>query len=252
MDGWVCLHRKILEWEWFDGESHHFKVFMYLLLKARINDGAWRGTPLKRGQIPTGRKKISSEIGIGEQRIRTVLNDLEKTGELTIKKTSKYSIITITNYETYQLANHQTNHQANQQLTSDQPATNQQLTSNQPLLDKEIKKQGKQRKKGIINIGENSKKLSQLFSDKLEIQEFTLKIPDFTAKEILSNYKEEVLLVKIPKAFKWYLDDGARKTRIGLFVTNWLENKKYDKQEANNVQEESAVMKLLKANPFND
>ena len=33
MEGYIQIHRKILEWEWFD-DHNTFRLFMYLLLKA--------------------------------------------------------------------------------------------------------------------------------------------------------------------------------------------------------------------------
>lgn len=124
MNGWIKLHRKFIEWEWYK-DINTKVIFLHLLLKANHKDQKWQGLDIKRGQLITGRKSISLETGISEQSIRTSLNKLKSTNEITIHSNNKNSIITILNYDLYQNES-----EDNQQLTSNQPATNQQLTTN--------------------------------------------------------------------------------------------------------------------------
>ena len=128
MEGWLKLHRKFLEWEWFYIDEM-VKLFIFLLLSANYEDKKWQGIEIKKGQFITGRKSLSESTKISEQTIRTCLERLKLTNEITIESTSKYSIITICKYNDYQIIKNATNQQTNQQLTSDQPATNQQLTT---------------------------------------------------------------------------------------------------------------------------
>ena len=129
MRGWIAIHRKFIDWEWYSN-SEMVHLLTHLIIRANHSDGSWQGAKIKRGQLITGRKVLSVETGISEQKIKTCLKRLKKSGEIELKSTSKYSIITICKYDTYQLKNHESNQQANQQLTSNQPATNQQLTTN--------------------------------------------------------------------------------------------------------------------------
>lgn len=129
--GWVADHRKVKYWEWYK-TPHMYHLFSHLIREANICDAKWRGIEIKRGQLVTGRKKLSEDTGISEQSIRTCLNRLKSTNEITIKPTSKYSIITICNYDSYQLGSGETNQQTNQQ-------TNHQLTNNQPHNNKKNK-----------------------------------------------------------------------------------------------------------------
>lgn len=105
-----------------------YHLFSHLILLANHEDKKWQGMTIKRGQLITGRKILSEETGISEQSIRTCIERLKSTSEITIKSTNKYSIITICNYEEYQPSNadvnQQINQQSNQQLTNNQPATN--------------------------------------------------------------------------------------------------------------------------------
>ena len=130
-NGFIKIHRKLLEWEWYD-DIITFKVFIHCLFKANWKDAKFRGYDIPRGSFVTSIKKLSDELSgdgdenkISIQNIRTALNHLKSTCELTIKTTSKFSIITVNNYDLYQ----DPNTQPNKQLTSNQQTTNKQLTT---------------------------------------------------------------------------------------------------------------------------
>lgn len=129
MEGWISLYRKFTEWEWYT-DANTMRVFLHLLLKANHKDGNWQGKTIKRGQVVTGRKSLSNELKISEQAIRTSLNKLKITNEITIEITNKFSIITIEKYDVYQDNQKENNQQNDQQATNEQPASNQQLTTN--------------------------------------------------------------------------------------------------------------------------
>ena len=125
MTGWIRIHRKFLDWEWFN-KSEAVHLFMYLVLKANHKDGQWQGIDVKRGQFITSFGKVSTDTGISLQTIRTLLKKFEKTNEINIQTTNKFTIVTICKYECYQ----QENEQTNTQLTNKQQTTNNQLTTN--------------------------------------------------------------------------------------------------------------------------
>ena len=100
-DGLVKIHRKFQEWEWYD-KSEMVHLFLHLLLNASVSNKRWHNHPVNRGQLITGRKKLSEETGISQQTIRSCLQRLVDTGEIEIVPTNKFSIITICNYESYQ------------------------------------------------------------------------------------------------------------------------------------------------------
>lgn len=136
MEGWVKLHRKLLDWEWYQN-SEMVHVFIHLLISANHEPGRWQGIDIKRGQFISSRDKLALATGISHQTIRTCLERLKSTNQVTSEPTSKYTLYTIVNYEEYQCKeNESTNQQnenqpaTNQQSTSNQPATNQQLTTN--------------------------------------------------------------------------------------------------------------------------
>lgn len=145
MTGWIKIHRKFLDWEWFN-KSEAVHLFMYLVLKANHKDGQWQGIDIKKGQFVTSFGKISSDTGISLQTIRTLLKKFEKTNEINIQTTNKFTIVTLCKYECYQ----QENEPTNTQLTNEQQTTNKQLTTNKN--DKKEKKE--------INIPELSEFLA--------------------------------------------------------------------------------------------
>jgi DNA-binding transcriptional MerR regulator len=125
MSGWIKIHRKFLEWEWFN-KSEAVHLFMYMLLKANHKDGKWQGIEVKRGQFISSLGNISNATGISVQTIRTILKKLEKTNEIELKSTSQFTIVTISKYDCYQEQTDETN----KPLTNNQQATNKQLTTN--------------------------------------------------------------------------------------------------------------------------
>jgi hypothetical protein len=122
MEGWIKLHRKLVNWEWYH-DSHTFHLFVHLLLSANHVDKKWKGIVVKRGQLITGRIALSKSTGISVNSVRTCIKRLKSTSELTIKTTNKYSIITICNYEKYQITE-STNDQLINQLINQQPTSN--------------------------------------------------------------------------------------------------------------------------------
>lgn len=127
MEGWVTLHRKFLQWEWFD-KPEMVQLFIYLLLMAGHTERKYRGVVLQRGELVTSMPAIMKDTKLSEQQTRTCIKRLKSTGEITCKATNKYTIITICNYDRYQNdnlgSNGQTNGQTNIQATDKQRTNN--------------------------------------------------------------------------------------------------------------------------------
>lgn len=145
-DGWVKIHRKFLDWEWYD-KSEMVHLFLHLLLNASSTDKQWRGTPIKRGQVVTGRRRISEDTGLSEQKIRTCLQRLVDTGEIVIESTTQFSVITICNYESYQM---QTS-DLNQPETNKEPTVATQEPIKPKKTNEEVKAETSKRMKAFYN-----------------------------------------------------------------------------------------------------
>jgi hypothetical protein len=122
-NGWIKLHRKLKDWEWYH-DSKMVHLFVHLLLSANHEDNKWQGIVIKRGQLITGRHKLHENTGISEQSIRTCLNKLKLTTEITIMTTNKNSIITLANYEQYQCDNKKLTNVSTNISTNNQPTNN--------------------------------------------------------------------------------------------------------------------------------
>ena len=120
------------KWGWYKDQNTK-DVFLHLLLEACYEPCFYRNHFLETGQIATTLKEISEGTGISVQSIRTSLNRLKSTNEITINSTNKFSIITLLNYSDYQ----GDNKPSNNQLTNNQQTTNKQLTN--ASYNKEIK-----------------------------------------------------------------------------------------------------------------
>ena len=105
-NGFITLHRQILSWQWYQ-DVNTFKVFIHCLLKANHTKTTWQLIEIDRGQFITSLKSLSAETGLSERQIRTSLNKLIKTNELTSKATNKYRTITVLKYNEYQTVDKQ-------------------------------------------------------------------------------------------------------------------------------------------------
>lgn len=137
MEGWIKLHRKITEWDWYD-DANTFRLFIHLLLMANSKEAKWRGITIKRGEYLTGRKVLADELKLTEQEIRTSLKHLENTQEIVIQSTNRFSIISICKYEDYQTTQPATQPTNPQQSTNNQPASNHKQEGEERKEEKEI------------------------------------------------------------------------------------------------------------------
>jgi len=95
-------------------------VFFHLLLKANHKSKSYRGVTIEMGQVMTGLQLLASETKLSVQKIRTSLERLKSTNEITIKTSSQGTIIQVVKYKEYQLS---TNEITNEQQTDNKPIT---------------------------------------------------------------------------------------------------------------------------------
>lgn len=122
--GYVRLFRAIDSWEWYT-DVNTFKLFIHCLIKANHTDKNWRGKIIQRGSFVTSLEKLSTESGLTKQQVRTALNKLEITHEITRSKGGAYTLIVIKNYDLYQGNN--TNN--NTEITHEQHRDNTEITT---------------------------------------------------------------------------------------------------------------------------
>ena len=167
MDGWIKIHYKFLSWEWFQDDGM-VRLFINLLLRANFQPKKWKGILLERGQLVTGRRQLSIETGLSERTIRTCLQRLEDTGEITIKTTNKFSIITICNYDTYQYEDNKNDQQTtNKRPTNDQQTTTAKEYNKERIYKKETSTVVDAKKSFSLSLAENLEKRNKSFYESL-------------------------------------------------------------------------------------
>ena len=129
-DGWIKLHRKILENPVVCKDADYLAVWIYLLLKATHDEiqMIFRGEKirLRPGQLITGRMKIASDLSVNESKVKRILIAFKNDQQIDQQTSNKNSLITILNWDVYQ----KNDQQDGQQMPSECPADAQQVTTN--------------------------------------------------------------------------------------------------------------------------
>lgn len=114
--GWIKLHRKMLEWEWYKDIPVRI-LFEHCLLKANKENTKWHGVDIMRGSFITSIETLAFETGLTKMQVRTALKKLKITHEITHQTTRYYSIIIINNWDSFQGDNTQITRQVTRQAT---------------------------------------------------------------------------------------------------------------------------------------
>jgi hypothetical protein len=128
MPGWIKLHRKILEWEWYQSQNTR-ALFFHLLLSANYEPSRYMGIDIPIGSLVTGRVSLSVALRLSERQVRVAIEHLKKSGEVTSRIYQKFSVITIVNWNEYQGNDQQNDQQVTSRMTSKRPASDQQTTT---------------------------------------------------------------------------------------------------------------------------
>ena len=101
MSGWICLHRKLLDWEWYS--DHNTKIlFIHCLLRANHSDAKWKGQNVNRGQFISSLESLSRETGLTISQVRTSIKKLKSTNEIAEKSQARNRVVTVLGYDAYQ------------------------------------------------------------------------------------------------------------------------------------------------------
>lgn len=190
------MHRKLIQWGWYQ-DSIVKCVFLHLLLTANFKDSQWMGIPIKRGQVVIGTNKLADELGISRQQLRTALNKLKSTNEITIKSTNKFTLVTVVNWDNYQCEEEGATSNLTSTLTNEQPTDNQRITNEQPQRknDKNDKNDKNKNNKtsfdAIASAYTQNPKLISVLNDFREMRK-SIKAP-------MTDKALELMLIKLDK-----------------------------------------------------
>ena len=162
-NGFITIHRKILDWEWYD-DLNVTRLFIHCLIRANHKDNKWRGILIKRGSFLTSISTLSKETSLSTSQIRTAIKKLKSTSEIASQSQAQYSVITMLKYDQYQ-SNDKVNDKpiANQSQASDKPMT----TNNNVNNDNKVKDNGEFDLVWSLYGKKGNKKTSQLKFNKL-------------------------------------------------------------------------------------
>lgn len=153
MAGYVKLYRKLESWEWYTDVPTKV-LFLHCLLRANHKPNKWRGLTIEAGSFVTSYAKLSSETGLSVREVRTSLNRLKSTQEVTHQTTSEYSVINIVKWADYQGydddADKPNDKASDNQTTSERQTNDKQTTTNKN--DKNIKNEKNKEKSTRTHI----------------------------------------------------------------------------------------------------
>lgn len=142
---WIRIYRSLINWEWFKSDNM-VRLFLYLLLSANYKENKYRGFTVGVGELVTSLHELHQATGISVRSLRTCINRLKTTHEVTTRTTNKFTIITICNYEFYQ--GEVTKDDKQNDTQSDIQTTNKRQTNDKPIYTEERKN----KKKGITKV----------------------------------------------------------------------------------------------------
>lgn len=128
MQGWISLHRKILDNPVVCKDAEYLSVWIYLLLNATHKSipAMFKGTKitLQEGQLITGRKTISDKLKVSESKVQRILKAFENEQQIEQQSSNKNRLISIKNWHLYQDAEQRIEQPVNNERTTDEQPVN--------------------------------------------------------------------------------------------------------------------------------
>ena len=122
--GFILVSRKLLSWEWYKDINTKI-VFLHCLLKANYKDGKFQGMDIPRGSFVSSYQALADELSLSVRNVRTAINHLKSTGEVTSIGHAKFTVFTVNNYNLYQTSDMM----PDKQVTNNRQASDKQVTT---------------------------------------------------------------------------------------------------------------------------
>lgn len=97
----IKLNRNITKWRWYTN-ANTVRVWLHLLISANISPYEFENIRIERGQLVTSHENLANTLKLSIQEVRTALNHLKSTGEITTTAHRRFQVISIVNYNLYQ------------------------------------------------------------------------------------------------------------------------------------------------------
>jgi len=200
MEGWVKLHRKLINNPIFKN-ANLYHLYSYCLLKARHDHGeAIFGDviiKLAPGEFVTGRNVLSEALNEKPNTTYKRLKKLEKLNYVSLKSNNKNTVVTVLNWDSYQVKK--------EEVTTESQQSNNKVTteSQQSNTNKNVKNE---EEKNILAIAE---KLYELYPVKNKGKKLTNK-----AKKVIKEHGYDVLA----KCIKLYTNNIKKNNTEDQYV----------------------------------
>lgn len=126
--GYIAVHRKMLDNPIVCKDTEHMAVWMYLLLNATHTnyDVFFKGNriTLQPGQLLTGRKSIAKQLKVNESKVQRILKLFESEQQIEQQTSNQNRLISIIRWTDYQKNGQQTEQQMNNKRTTDEQQMN--------------------------------------------------------------------------------------------------------------------------------
>ena len=143
MIGFLILHRRLLDWEWYK-DTNTKSLFIHCLLKCNWEDKNWKGIIIERGSFITSVNTLSFELGLTIQQIRSAIKKLENSKQITIKTTNKNTLLSVVKYDHYQKDFSNDNKQNDTNLTQEQQTKKIKVTTTKEYNNNTIEQKTKE------------------------------------------------------------------------------------------------------------
>lgn len=190
--GYIKLYRQILDNPVVCKDSDHFAVWVYLLLNATHDniDMLFNGKriTLNPGQLITGRKSISIDLNIDENKVRRILKSFETDQQIDRQRSNKNSLVSIIKWTLYQGSDQQND----QQVTNKRPTSDQQVTTNKNV-------------KNVKNNKNNNKEVYRFTPPTLDLVQSYITENQYTvdAERFINFYESKGWMVGKNKMKDW-------------------------------------------------
>ncbi len=221
---------------------HCVHLWLHLIFKANHEgkEFLWNGKTIdiKRGQIITGRSKLSLETGINESNVERILNYFKNEQQIEQQSFSKFRLITIKKYGEYQKIEQENEQQMNSRRTADE----QQMNTNKNVRIKELKNEKKREGEyeggsSLTLASPTPSEISELFFQDESTQENTIRyfmemgVPVSTAKqEILKFISYWTEPNKSGTRQRWQMEKTFDVKRR---LVTWFQNIRFTKGQIN-------------------
>ena len=204
-NGYIKLHRKILNWRWYKKPSTK-QLFIHLLLIANIDDRDFENITVHRGECVSSIRGLACDTGLTEREVRTALKHLKETQEVTQTAYPKFSVFTVNNYELYQAET--------QTMTSNRHADDTQVTSKRHHNKKDNKDKNDKKDN---NIESNPAPLMKSFGEYNHV-----KLTEEQYNKLVAEYGKNIIAECIRKVDEYCQQHGKTYKDYNLTIRKWI------------------------------